>query len=93
MKTNKNNLIGMPLDDLVSFFQSIGEKKYRAKQLMDWLYRRSIFDFNSMTDLNKDLRKYLNQNYCLHIPMATKKEKSSDGTFKCIIGLVESQAI
>ncbi|MBM23970.1 MAG: 23S rRNA (adenine(2503)-C(2))-methyltransferase RlmN [Gammaproteobacteria bacterium] len=93
MKTNKNNLIGMPLDDLVSFFQSIGEKKYRAKQLMDWLYRRSIFDFNSMTDLNKDLRKYLNQNYCLHIPMATKKEKSSDGTIKWIIGLGESQAI
>ena len=55
------------------FFQGIGEKKYRAKQLMDWLYHRSIFDFDSMTDLNKDLRQYLDQNYSLHIPMSTKK--------------------
>ena len=35
MITDKNNLIGRPFDDLVSFFHGIGEKKYRAKQLMD----------------------------------------------------------
>ena len=85
MTTNKNNLIGRPFDDLVSFFQSIGEKKYRAKQLMDWLYHRSIFDFDSMTDLNKDLRQYLDQNYSLHIPMSTKKERAFDGTIKWMI--------
>ena len=93
MITDKNNLIGRPFDDLVSFFHSIGEKKYRAKQLMDWLYRRSIFDFGSMTDLNKDLRLYLQQNYCLHIPMSTKKELSSDGTIKWMIDQGASQAI
>jgi len=91
--TDKNNLIGRPFDDLVSFFHSIGEKKYRAKQLMDWLYRRSIFDFDSMTDLNKDLRQYLHQNYCLYIPMSTKKELSSDGTIKWMIDQGASQAI
>ena len=93
MTTNKNNLIGRPFDDLVSFFQGIGEKKYRAKQLMDWLYHRSIFDFDSMTDLNKDLRQYLDQNYSLHIPMSTKKERSFDGTIKWMIDQGESQAI
>ena len=93
MNTNKNNLIGRPFDDLVSFFQGIGEKKYRAKQLMDWLYHRSIFDFDSMTDLNKDLRQYLDQNYSLHIPMSTKKERSFDGTIKWMIDQGGSQAI
>ena len=93
MITDKNNLIGRPFDDLVSFFNDIGEKKYRAKQLMDWLYRRSIFDFNSMTDLNKDLRQYLNQNYSLYIPTSTKKEHSSDGTIKWMIDQGASQAI
>jgi len=91
--TDKNNLIGRTFDDLVSFFHNIGEKKYRAKQLMDWLYRRGIFDFDSMTDFNKDLRQYLNQNYCLYVPMPTKKEQSSDGTIKWIIDQGASQAI
>ena len=46
-----------------------------------------------MTDLNKDLRQYLHQNYCLYIPMSTKKEQSSDGTIKWMIDQGASQAI
>ena len=93
MNSDLNNLIGKPFDDLVSFFQSIGEKEYRAKQLMDWLYQRGVFDFDAMTDLNKKLREYLNQNCSLEIAMATKMQTSSDGTIKWVIDQGQAQAI
>ena len=93
MNSDLNNLIGKPFDDLVSFFQSIGEKRYRAKQLMDWLYHRGVFDFDAMTDLNKKLREYLNQNCSLEIAMATKIQTSSDGTIKWVIDQGQEQAI
>ena len=93
MNSNLNNLIGKPFDDLVIFFQTIGERKYRAKQLMDWLYHRGVFDFDAMTDLNKKLREYLNQNCSLEIAAATQTQTSSDGTIKWVIDQGQAQAI
>ncbi len=55
----KLNLLGMPAATLVELFETLGEKSYRAKQVMQWLYQRHVTDFDAMTDLSASLRKEL----------------------------------
>ena len=83
----------MPLEDLVSFFNEIDEKDYRAKQLMQWIYAKHIFDFDLMTNFNLELRSHLNQNCSLDFDAAIQNELSEDGTQKWLIGKKDNQII
>lgn len=83
----------MPLEDLVTFFNQIDQKDYRAKQLMQWVYAKHIFDFNLMTNFNLELRDYLNQNLSLDFDDAMRTEVSEDGTKKWLIGKKDNQII
>ena len=58
---SKLSLLGLPAADLVELFESLGEKPYRAHQLMRWLYERHVTDFGAMTDLSAGLRKQLGE--------------------------------
>ena len=49
----------MPAATLVELFETLGEKSYRAKQVMQWLYQRDVTDFDAMTDSSASLRKEL----------------------------------
>ena len=46
------SLLGMPKAELVEFFENIGEKPYRARQIMRWLYQRHVTDYAQMSDLS-----------------------------------------
>ena len=59
MSENSFNLVGAGRPDLEDFFIQRGEKKFRAQQLMQWVYQRGITDFNLMTDLSNSLRTLL----------------------------------
>ena len=83
----------MPLEDLVSFFNEIDEKDYRAKQLMQWIYAKHIFDFDLMTNFNLELRSHLNQSCSLDFDAAMQNELSEDGTQKWLIGKKDNQII
>ena len=48
-------IYGYPYEDLVAWFEEHGEKKFRAGQLWDWLYRKRVTSFEEMTNLSKDL--------------------------------------
>jgi 23S rRNA (adenine2503-C2)-methyltransferase len=89
----RQNILGMPLEDLVTFFNQIDQKDYRAKQLMQWVYAKHIFDFNLMTNFNLELRDYLNQNLSLDFDDAMRTEVSEDGTKKWLIGKKDNQII
>ncbi len=54
-------LTGKTKEELSLFFESIGEKKFRAKQLFDWIYGRRILDFERMSDFSKQLRERLRE--------------------------------
>ena len=75
----------MPLEDLINFFNQIDEKDYRAKQLMQWIYSKHIFDFDLMTNFNLELRNHLNQNCSLSFDDAVRNDLSDDGTQKWLI--------
>jgi adenine C2-methylase RlmN of 23S rRNA A2503 and tRNA A37 len=53
------NLLDLDYEHLVSFIETFGEKPYRARQLMHWIYQESLIDFNEMTDISKVFREVL----------------------------------
>jgi len=55
----KVNLLDLDRAGMEAFFESIGEKRYRAHQVMKWIYHRLVDDFSQMTDLGKVLRAKL----------------------------------
>ena len=53
------NLFGLPKKALESLFVDMGEKPFRARQMMQWIYGRSVFDLNEMTNISVALRREL----------------------------------
>ena len=90
----RTNLLDLDRSGLESFFADIlGEKRFRAHQVMKWMYHRHVTDFNEMTDLGKVLRSKLEQ-HALVLPPNTMFEKpSADGTHKWLLGMDGGNAI
>ena len=58
-QAGKVNLLGMPRPWLESWFEEIGEKKFRAQQLLKWMHHEGVTDFEAMTNLSRALRDKL----------------------------------
>ena len=71
----------------------MGEKPFRARQLMKWIYRRAVGDFESMTDLGKDFRRRLEEIAEIRTPEVIVSQSSADGTRKWLLRLESGQAI
>jgi len=80
------NLLNFNQQQLASYFVSIGEKPFRAKQMMHWLYRYGIIDLNQMTDIAKVLREKLGNETSFTLPGVQKELISDDGTRKWLVG-------
>ena len=81
----KTNLIGLSRRSLLSFFEQMGEKPFRAKQVMQWIHQRGVTDFAEMTDLSKKLREKLKAIACIELPELDRVQTSKDGTRKWLI--------
>lgn len=79
------NLLGFSLDDMVEFFTGIGEKTFRAKQVMKWIHHEGVTDFADMTNLSKALREKLTQTAEVRAPRIAWQGESKDGTRKWVI--------
>ncbi|HEX7338701.1 MAG TPA: 23S rRNA (adenine(2503)-C(2))-methyltransferase RlmN [Rhodanobacteraceae bacterium] len=89
----KTNLLDLDRQAMRDFFANLGEKPYRADQVMKWIYHRLESDFDAMTDLGKTLRGKLAE-VCYVGPPATVFEKAStDGTHKWLLGMQSGNAI
>ncbi|MBN1240840.1 MAG: 23S rRNA (adenine(2503)-C(2))-methyltransferase RlmN [Gammaproteobacteria bacterium] len=87
------NLLGLPPERLVQFLEGIGEKPYRARQIMRWLYQRRVIDFADMTDLSLKLRERLVDVAELRTPPVLSEERSADGTRKWLLDVGAGQAV
>lgn len=76
------NLLDFDLPGLVAWFESIGEKPFRARQVMRWLHHFGADDFGQMTDLAKTLRAKLEQLACITPPVLVAGQDSADGARK-----------
>ena len=89
----KINLLGLPYGDLEQFFVERGEKPFRARQLLQWIYQREVDSFDDMTDLSKALRTRLNEDAEVKMPEVESRHDSSDGTVKWLFSSGYGQAV
>lgn len=89
----KANLKNMTIQELETFFEIIGEKKFRAKQVFQWLYR-GAYSFSDMTDLSKTLREKLEEEATIEqLQIAKVQISKKDGTRKYLFRLQDGNTI
>lgn len=90
-QSTKVNLLDMDRKQMRQFFSEMGEKPFRADQVMKWIYHHCYDDFDLMTDINKVLRNKLNEVAEIRAPEIAQEQRSSDGTIKWAITVGEQQ--
>ena len=88
----RTNLLGLPKAELESFVAEMGSKPFRARQLMNWMYKRGEGDITAMTDLAKDFRAELVLRAEITVPEIVKTQIASDGTRKWLLSGGQGQA-
>ncbi len=89
----KVNLLDLDRQGLRDFFTQIGEKAYRAEQVMKWIYHSLEDDFDNMTDVGKVLRAKLKETCCVGVPRTLLDNVATDGTRKWLLGMDSGNAI
>lgn len=87
-----NNIYNLKLESLEEYFLSIGEKKFKARQVFDWLYIKNIRDFKLMTNIKKELQDKLNESFSTEFITIYKKQES-DLTSKYLFKLLDGNFI
>ena len=87
------NLLGMPRPALAAFFAELGEKPYRAAQVMNWIYRAGVDDFHAMTDIAKPLRAKLSEIGEVRAPALTAEQRAGDGVVKWLAEVGQGKAV
>ena len=81
------NLLGLTRGQLEAFFIDLGEKRFRAQQVMKWVHHRGVRDFAEMTDLSRSLRERLQDMAEVTPPIIAEQQDSADGTRKWAISV------
>ncbi len=89
----KNNIKNYNLEELQEIIENLGEKKYRAEQIFNWIYKENVTSFDDMANLPLSLREKLKENYDLHIFKIITKQESKDGTKKYLFDILDGNAI
>ncbi len=84
---SKINLLNFNYQQMRQFLNDIGEKPYRAQQLMQWIHQVGFHDFSHMTNLGKSLRARLSEIAEIRLPEIVACQRSSDGTHKWLLKL------
>ncbi len=87
------NLLGHSESALVEFFAGLGEKPFRARQVLQWMHQRNIDTFAEMTDLSEDLRAQLAEIATIRLPEPISEQTSTDGTMKWLFESGAGQAV
>jgi len=93
MAETTQHLLGMTRSDLEAMFADMGEKPFRARQVMQWIYGRSIYDLDEMTDLSLALRESLAGQFTFSLPEVQVREDAVDGVIKWQLQAGNKQAI
>ncbi len=92
-QSSKINLLNFDHQGLREYFASIGEKPFRADQIMKWIYHFGYSDFEQMTNINRKLREKLQRNCEIKAPEISEKQVSEDGTIKYALVLEGGQEV
>lgn len=82
MEIVKKNIRDLSLTQLEEYFDTLNEKKFRAKQVYEWLWQKQAHSFEAMTNLSKELRSKLTGHFVLPALQVDATQQSADGTVK-----------
>lgn len=91
--TTKVNLLGMTREQMEAFFVSLGEKKFRAQQVIKWIHQLGVDDFEQMTNVSKALRLRLAEVAEIRAPEVVHREYSADGTRKWVLRVGDNSMV
>ena len=89
--TKKINLMDLTRQQMREFFAELGEKPFRADQLVKWIYNFGEDNFDNMTNINKKLREKLKAVAEIKAPEVAVEQRSADGTIKWAMQVGEQQ--
>lgn len=90
---SKKDIRKMSIEAIAKDLPASGEKAFRAKQIYEWLWMKSAASFDEMTNLSKNLRDWLNENYCINRITIASKQMSSDRTIKVAFRLHDGNEV
>ena len=91
--TGKINLLGLTQPEMEQFFESIGEKRFRAGQVMKWIHHFGVDDFAAMTNVGKALREKLEASAEIRGPEVVSENISADGTRKWVVRVASGSCV
>lgn len=83
----KTNIRALSLPELSEQLAGFGEKKFRARQVYEWLWQKNAHSFDEMTNLSLSLRDVLNENYFIDAITLDEQQVSNDRTIKCVFNV------
>ena len=89
----QQNLLDFDVQQLTAWFAEHGEKPFRARQVLRWIYKAGESDFDAMSDLAVSLREKLKQIACVQAPKVMREELSDDGTRKWLLDMGTGNAV
>lgn len=87
------NLLGYTRAGLEDYFHAMGERPYRAVQLLKWIHQRQVTEFSAMTNISKELRARLGAQARVHVPEVVTTRTSLDGTVKWLVRVAADNCI
>jgi 23S rRNA (adenine2503-C2)-methyltransferase len=91
--SGKINLLGLTRQKMIDFFAELGEKPFRAKQVMQWIHQYGVADFDQMTNISKPLREKMKQIAIIQGPEIILQNISADGTRKWVMRMPGGSSI
>ena len=89
----KTDLLGMDREMMAAYFVEIGEKPFRATQVMKWIHQMGVSEFDEMTNLSKALREKLKRVAWVRSPKILVEQLSDDGTIKWLVEMDNKNAV
>lgn len=93
MSTEKKDIRQFSIDELTAALLPLGEKAFRAKQIYEWLWAKSAYSFEEMTNLSKELREKLEQNFFIKHLTIADRQVSDDKTIKYAFRLHDGKIV
>lgn len=91
--STKANIRHLQITDLEQYFETINEKKFRARQVFEWIWKKHAQSFNDMSNISKSLRNKLSENFILPALTVDASQYSADGTIKSRFKTVEGHLV
>lgn len=93
MNSDKKDIRALSKEELRDFFSSIGDKPFRGNQVYEWLWGKGIHSFEDMTNISKETRAHLEENFVINHIKVDHLQKSNDGTIKNAVKLFDDLVV